>query len=81
MLPALTDLLSVSSKTATGHFDMTEREKIHSGKLYQPMGDEILNEQLAYLDELAEINGRSRSGMLGWLLKMAQENDAQEDDD
>lgn len=40
----------------------------------------IEEEQLAYLDELAEINGRSRSGMLGWLLKMAMENDAQEED-
>lgn len=40
----------------------------------------IEEEQLAYLDELAEINGRSRSGMLGWLLKMAMDNDAQEED-
>lgn len=36
----------------------------------------IEEEQLAYLDELAEINGRSRSSMLNWLLKMAEASDA-----
>ena len=39
---------------------MTEREKIHSGKIYQPMGDEILNEQLAYLDLMDEYNRTPR---------------------
>lgn len=35
---------------------MTEREKIHSGRIYQPMDQEILAEQLAYLDMLKEYN-------------------------
>ena len=39
---------------------MTEREKIHSGEIYQPMGDEILNEQLAYLDLMDEYNRTPR---------------------
>ena len=39
---------------------MTEREKIHSGDIYQPMGDEILNEQLAYLDLMDEYNRTPR---------------------
>ncbi len=43
----------------------------------------IEEEQLAYLDELAEINGRSRSSMLNWLLKMAElsDNAESEEDD
>lgn len=41
----------------------------------------IEEEQLEYLDELANINGRSRSGMLGWLLKMAMDNDAAESEE
>ena len=40
----------------------------------------IEEEQLKYLDELAEINGRSRSSMLNWLLKMAEASDAAEED-
>lgn len=36
----------------------------------------IEEEQLAYLDELADINGRTRSSMLNWLLKMAEASDA-----
>lgn len=36
----------------------------------------IEEEQLAYLDELADLNGRSRSSMLNWLLKMAEASDA-----
>lgn len=32
-------------------------------------------EQLTYLDELAIINGRSRSGMISWLIKRSQEED------
>ena len=35
---------------------MTEKEKIHSGDIYQPMGDDILNEQLGYLDLMDEYN-------------------------
>lgn len=36
----------------------------------------IEEEQLAYLDKLADLNGRSRSSMLNWLLKMAEASDA-----
>lgn len=32
-------------------------------------------EQLTYLDELADINGRSRSGMISWLIRKSQEED------
>ena len=39
---------------------MTEREKIHSGNIYFPNGDEILEEQLAYLDLMDEYNRTSR---------------------
>ena len=35
---------------------MTEKEKIHSGNIYFPNGDEILEEQLAYLDLMDEYN-------------------------
>lgn len=38
-------------------------------------------EQLKYLDELAEINGRSRSSMLNWLLKMAEASDEAENEE
>ena len=39
---------------------MTEREKIHSGDIYQPMGDDILNEQLGYLDLMDAYNNTPR---------------------
>ena len=35
---------------------MTEREKIHSGEIYYPSGDEIMDEQLGYLDKLYDFN-------------------------
>lgn len=35
----------------------------------------IDEEQLKYLDELADINGRSRSGMISWLIKKSQAED------
>ena len=35
---------------------MTDREKIHSGKIYYPSGDEIMNEQLGYVDKLYDFN-------------------------
>ena len=35
---------------------MTEREKIHSGEIYYPSGDEIMDEQLSYLDKLYDFN-------------------------
>ena len=39
---------------------MTEREKIHSGNIYFPNGDEIIEEQLAYLDLMDEYNNTPR---------------------
>ena len=30
---------------------------------------------LHYIDEVANINGRSRSGMIAWLIKRSQEED------
>ena len=38
---------------------MTEREKMHSGDIYQPGDPEILAEQLVYLDMLKEYNALS----------------------
>lgn len=35
---------------------MTEREKIHSGVIYQPMDDSVVQEQLGYLDKMDEYN-------------------------
>ena len=59
---------------------MTEREKIHSGDIYQPMGDDILIEQLAYLDLMDEYNRtprrlmKERSEMLPKLFAEVGEN-------
>ena len=39
---------------------MTEKEKIHSGNIYFPNGEEIIAEQLAYLDLMDEYNRTSR---------------------
>lgn len=39
---------------------MTEKEKQHSGSIYQPMGQEILQEQLAYLDKMDAYNAIPR---------------------
>ena len=38
-------------------------------------------EQLEYLDELADINGRSRSGMISWLIRKCQEEDKNLDEE
>ncbi len=35
---------------------MTDREKIHSGELYYPSGDEIMNEQLSYVNKQYDFN-------------------------
>ena len=35
---------------------MTDREKIHSGKIYYPSGDEIMTEQLSYVNKLYDFN-------------------------
>ena len=35
---------------------MTEKEKLHSGRIYQPMDEEIMREQMVYLDSLREYN-------------------------
>ena len=32
-------------------------------------------DQIKYLDELADINGRSRSGMIAWLIRKSKEED------
>ena len=42
---------------------MTEKEKIHSGEIYHPMGQEILDEQLAYLDRMDAYNAIPRREM------------------
>ena len=39
---------------------MTEREKIHSGDIYQPNDPTIMQEQLAYLDLMDEYNNTPR---------------------
>lgn len=39
---------------------MTEREKIHSGEIYQPSDESIMLEQLGYLDKMNEYNATSR---------------------
>ena len=35
---------------------MTEKEKLHSGQIYQPMDESIMREQLVFLDSLREYN-------------------------
>ncbi len=35
---------------------MTDKEKLHSGKVYYPSGEEIMTEQLGYLDKLYDFN-------------------------
>lgn len=42
---------------------MTEKEKMHSGDLYLPDGDEIMSEQLAYMDKLYDFNATRPSQM------------------
>ena len=39
---------------------MTEREKIHSGGIYQPNDPDIMTEQLGYLDRMDEYNRTPR---------------------
>ena len=39
---------------------MTEREKIHSGVIYQPNDPTIMEEQLGYLDLMDEYNRTPR---------------------
>ena len=41
----------------------------------------IEEEQLTYLDELAEINGRSRSGMICYLIKLSMDQDKAQDEE
>ncbi len=59
---------------------MTEREKIHSGEIYQPSDDSIMIEQLSYLDLMDEYNRtprretEKRSEMLKGLFAEAGEN-------
>ena len=59
---------------------MTERDKIHSGDIYEPMGDDILIEQLGYLDLMDEYNNtprrlmKERAAMLPKLFAEVGEN-------
>ena len=55
---------------------MTEREKIHSGDIYYPSGDEIMDEQLGYLDKLYDFNN-TRPSELDLRAKMLKEMFAQ----
>lgn len=43
---------------------MTDKEKLHSGDIYQPMGQEIIDEQLALLDRMDAYNAIPRKNML-----------------
>ncbi len=51
---------------------MTDREKLHSGKVYYPNGDEIMTEQLGYLDKLYDFN-MTRPSQLALREKMLKE--------
>ena len=42
---------------------MTDKEKLHSGDIYYPSGDEIMTEQLGYLDRLYDFNATRPSEM------------------
>ncbi|MGN0466129.1 MAG: sugar O-acetyltransferase [Lachnospiraceae bacterium] len=42
---------------------MTEKEKMHSGDLYLPNGDEIMSEQLSYMEKLYDFNATRPSQM------------------
>ena len=59
---------------------MTEREKIHSGEIYQPNDPDIMTEQLGYLDLMDEYNRtprrlqRERAAMLPRLFAEVGEN-------
>ena len=41
----------------------------------------IDKELLAYVDDVAEINGRSRSGMIAWFLKQEHDKDVALDEE
>lgn len=43
---------------------MTDKKKLHSGDIYQPMGQEIIDEQLALLDRMDAYNAIPRRNML-----------------
>ena len=45
-----------NAEKSKGRYKMTEKEKMHSGDLYLPMGDEIMNEQLQCLEKQYEYN-------------------------
>ena len=53
---------------------MTDREKLHSGKVYYPSGEEIMTEQLGYLDKLYDFN-MTRPSQLDLREKMLKEID------
>ena len=51
---------------------MTEKEKLHSGKVYYPSSEEIMTEQLRYLDKLYDFNA-TRPSQLPLREKMLKE--------
>ena len=51
---------------------MTDKEKMHSGDIYYPSGDEIMNEQLKCLDKLYDFNA-TRPTQLDLREKMLKE--------
>lgn len=51
---------------------MTEKEKLHSGKVYYPSSEEIMTEQLRYLDMLYDFNA-TRPSQLPLREKMLKE--------
>ena len=51
---------------------MTNKEKLHSGDIYYPSGDEIMIEQLGYLDKLYDFN-MTRPSELDKRAKMLKE--------
>lgn len=51
---------------------MTDKEKLHSGKVYYPSGEEIMTEQLGYLDKLYDFN-MTRPSQLPLREKMLKE--------
>ena len=51
---------------------MSMKEKLHTGELYLPNGDEIMNEQLACLDKLCDFN-QTRPTQLSLRAKLLKE--------
>ncbi len=63
-----------------GSDTMTNKEKLHSGDIYYPSGDDIMIEQLCYLDKLYDFN-MTRPSQLDKRSKMLKEMFAEIGDD